>query len=69
MYLDLNFDGNLSEKESQDKYITIQDESGTVVSQVVEKDGNAHYELRAGRTYTLTRTIPADYYKIIAWKL
>lgn len=69
LYLDLNFDGNLSEKESQDKYITIQDESGTVVSQVVEKDGNAHYELRAGRTYTLTRTIPADYYKIIAWKL
>lgn len=69
LYLDLNFDGNLSENESQDKYITIQDESGKVISQVTEKDGGLHYELQAGKTYTLIRKIPADYYKIITWKL
>lgn len=69
LYLDLNFDGNLSDKESQDKYIAIQDENGKVMSQVTEADGSAHYELQAGKTYTLTRKIPADYYKLLTWKL
>ena len=68
LYLDLNFDGNLSEKESQSKYIVIQDENGQVVSQV-SYNGEQRYELQAGKTYTLTRKIPSDYFKLITWKL
>ena len=69
LYLDLNFDGNLSQKESQKKYIVIQDADGVVVSPVEDEDGNTHYELRAGRSYTLTRKLPDDYFKLITWKL
>lgn len=68
LYLDLNFDGNLSEKESQEKYIVIQEQGGAVVSPVND-GGTSHYELQAGKTYTLTRKIPEDYYKLITWKL
>ncbi len=69
LYLDLNFDGNLSEKEEQSKYIVIADEDGKIVTQTADEDGNDHYELVAGKVYTLTRKIPSDYYKIITWKL
>lgn len=68
LYLDLNFDGNLSEKESQEKYIVIQEQGGAVVSPVND-GGTSHYELQAGKTYILTRKIPEDYYKLITWKL
>ena len=69
LYLDLNFDGNLSEKENQDKYMVVQDENGNVLSQKEYSDGTSHYELKVGKKYTVTRKIPEDYYKIITWKL
>ena len=69
LYLDLNFDGNLSDKEEQEKYIVIQDENGKVVAQVDDGSGNYHYELQAGRQYTLTRKLPSDYFKLITWKM
>lgn len=69
LYIDLNFDGNLSDKERQDKYIQIQDNDGNIVSQTDDGNGNQRYELKPGKQYTLTRKIPKDYYKIITWKL
>ena len=69
LYLDLNFDGNLSDKEEQEKYIVIQDENGKVAAQVDDGSGNYHYELQAGRQYTLTRKLPSDYFKLITWKM
>lgn len=69
LYLDLNFDGNLSQKESQKKYMVIQDADGVVLSPVEDADGSSHYELRAGKTYTMTRKLPSDYFKLITWKL
>ena len=65
LYMDLNFDGNLSTSENQSKYIVVQDESGNVLS----RNAKSHYELQVGKKYTVTRKIPSDYYKIIAWKL
>lgn len=69
LYLDLNFDGNLSEKEDQSAYIQIADSSGQVLSRIQDSDGKSHYHLRAGQEYTLTRKLPESYYKIITWKL
>lgn len=69
LYLDLNFDGNLSEKEDQSAYIQITDSSGQVLSRIQDSDGKNHYHLRAGQKYTLTRKLPESYYKIITWKL
>ena len=68
LYLDLNFDGNLSEKEEQSKYIVIEDSKGNVMTQTTDGD-RSYYELAEGETYTLTRKIPEDYYKLITWKL
>ena len=69
LYIDLNFDGNFSDKEVQDKYIQITDETGTVLSTIGYGTDDSRYELKAGKTYTLTRKIPADYFKLITWKL
>lgn len=69
LYLDLNFDGNLSEKEDQSAYIQIADSSGQVLSRIQDSDGKNHYHLRTGQKYTLTRKLPESYYKIITWKL
>ena len=69
LYLDLNFDGNISEKEDQSAYIQIADLSGQVLSRIQDSDGKNHYHLRAGQKYTLTRKLPESYYKIITWKL
>lgn len=69
LYIDLNFDGNLSQKETQDQYIVLQDEDGKVLNQVSYGDGDQRYELQAGKQYTLTRKIPDDYFKLITWKL
>ena len=69
LYLDLNFDGNLSDREEQSSYIQITDESGQVISSIKDDGDKAHYELRAGKTYTLTRKLPEAYFKIITWKL
>ncbi len=69
LYLDLNFDGNLSENESQDSYITITDSSGKALSQVSYGESDQRYELKLGEQYTVTRKIPAEYYKLITWKL
>ena len=69
LYIDLNFDGNLSSKEAQDKYIQIQDADGNVLSQSTDKNGKQRYELKPGKEYTLIRKIPQDYYKLITWKL
>lgn len=65
LYIDLNFDGNFSKKENQSNYIEIKDSEGNVLS----RNSNSQYELKIGKTYTLTRKIPSDYFKIIAWKL
>lgn len=65
LYLDLNFDGNLSKKESQDKYMVVQDEDGNVLSQKDYGSGDMRYELKLGKKYTVTRKIPSDYYKLI----
>lgn len=64
----MNFDGNLSEKEEQSKYIVIEDSKGNVMTQTTDGD-RSFYELAEGETYTLTRKIPEDYYKLITWKL
>lgn len=69
LYFDLNFDGNLSEKESQDSYIEISDEDGNVLSQISDGNNKSHYELQAGKKYTLVRKLPESYFKIITWKL
>ena len=69
LYFDLNFDGNLSEKESQDSYIEISDEDGNVLSQILDGNNKSHYELQAGKKYTLVRKLPESYFKIITWKL
>ena len=69
LYIDLNFDGNLSEKEAQDKYITITDSKGNVMSQVSYGKNDQRYELKLGEQYTVIRKIPAQYYKLITWKL
>ena len=69
LYLDLNFDGNLSDKESQDSYIEVSDESGNVLPQVSDGTDKSHYELQAGKKYTLIRKLPESYFKIITWKL
>lgn len=64
LFIDLNFDGNLSSKEEQSEYMQIQDASNNVV-----KKENGKYHLKIGKKYTLTRKIPKDYYKVITWKL
>ena len=69
LYLDLNFDGNMSSKEAQDKYIEIRDENNNVLTQKDYGNGDMHYELEAGKKYTLIRKIPEDYYKLITWKI
>ena len=69
LYFDLNFDGNLSEKESQDSYIEISDEDRNVLSQISDGNNKSHYELQAGQKYTLVRKLPESYFKIITWKL
>ena len=69
LYIDLNFDGNLSQKESQDKYMILQDEDGNVLSKVSYGEDDQRYELQAGKKYTLTRKIPESYFKLITWKL
>lgn len=69
LYLDLNFDGNFSDKEVQNNYVQIADETGQVLSTVSYGQDDNRYELKAGRTYTLTRKIPKDYFKLITWKL
>lgn len=42
LYLDLNFDGNFSNKEVQDKYVQITDEDGQVLTM---SESNDEYEL------------------------
>ena len=69
LYIDLNFDGNLSKSEAQDNYMTIQDADGNVLTRTEGTDGTSHYELKVGKKYTVTRKIPSDYFKIITWKL
>lgn len=64
LYLDLNFDGNLSEREEQSAYLEIRDENGNALAPV-----NGRYELRIGKQYTVERKIPENYYKLITWKL
>lgn len=64
LFIDLNFDGNLSSKEEQSEYMQIQDEKGNVVRKEAGK-----YHLKIGKKYTLTRKIPKDYYKVITWKI
>lgn len=64
LFIDLNFDGNLSSKEEQTEYMQIQDENGNVV-----RKENGKYHLKIGKEYTLTRKIPKDYYKVITWKI
>jgi len=70
LYFDLNFDGNLSDLEEQASYIEIKDSSQTVQPRIYSDDGKiSYYSLKADEEYTLTRKIPSDYYKLIAWKL
>lgn len=64
LFIDLNFDGNLSSKEEQAEYIQIQDAS----EKVIRKE-NGKYHLKIGKEYILTRKVPKDYYKVITWKL
>lgn len=64
LFIDLNFDGNLSSNEEQSEYIQIQDSSGNVI-----RKENGKYHLKIEEKYTLTRKIPKDYYKVITWKL
>ena len=69
LYIDLNFDGVFSEKEKQDKYMVVQDESGNVLTQVKYGEDDYRYELKMGQKYTVIRKIPSDYFKLITWKL
>ncbi len=69
LYIDLNFDGVFSSKETQDKYMTITDSSGKVLSPVSYGKDDQRYQLKIGQQYTVIRKIPSDYYKLITWKL
>lgn len=69
LYFDLNFDGNLSESEEQASYMEIKDSSQNVMNRVTDANGDSHYELKAGEEYTVTRKLPSEYHKLIAWKL
>lgn len=69
LYLDLNFDGNLSDAEEQSSYIEIRDSDNVVQTKTENSDGEKSYHLQANKEYTLVRKIPSDYYKLIAWKL
>ena len=69
LYLDLNFDGNLSDAEEQSAYIEIRDADNVVQTRTEGEDGKLSYHLTAGKEYRLVRKIPSDYYKLIAWKL
>lgn len=69
LFLDLNFDGNFSSLEEQQKYVEITNKNGEVVPLSQYGENEYRYELKADETYTLTRKIPEDYYKVIAWKL
>lgn len=69
LYFDLNFDGNLSKNEVQDKYMTVTDSSGNVLSPVSYGENDYRYELKLGEQYTVIRKIPLDYFKLITWKL
>lgn len=68
LYLDLNFDGNLSDAEEQEDYIEVRDSSQNVEVKT-EVNNEKCFQLKAGEEYTLSRKIPSDYYKLIAWKL
>ena len=43
LYIDLNFDGVFSDKEKQDKYMTVQDQNGNVLSQVKYGENDYRY--------------------------
>ena len=64
LFIDLNFDGNLTSDEEQSEYMQVQDASGNVV-----RKKNGKYHLKVGKKYILTRKIPKDYYKVITWKI
>jgi len=60
LYMDMNADGRYKYPEEQLADIAITDSGGNVV-----RTG----ELKAGVTYTATRTLPAEYVGIVPWKL
>lgn len=64
LFVDLNCDGNFSSTEKLDD-IQIQDSKGNVMI----KKQNGKYELKLDEVYTVTRSLPQDYSKLITWKL
>lgn len=64
LFVDLNSDGNFSKTEEL-KDLQIQDSNGTYLS----KSDTGTYALRLGESYTVSRQIPKEYYKLITWKL
>lgn len=63
LYLDLNCDGNFSKAECMED---IEVREG---STVLNRNGQNVYELSLGKEYTVERTIPQEYIKLIPWKL
>ena len=64
LYIDLNCDGNYSPKTERMKDIEVRQDG-----MVITRNENGLYELKEGIAYTITRSIPAEYTKLIAWKL
>ena len=64
LYIDLNCDGNFSPLKEKIRDIQIREQD-----KVVSRNADGKYELQMGKIYTVTRTIPQDYVKLITWKL
>lgn len=63
LYLDLNCDGNYSGSE-QMKDIVVRK-----AGEVVKPDETGRYQLSLNTVYRVSRTVPAEYIKLIPWKL
>lgn len=63
LYLDLNCDGNYSRSEKMEDILIRQN------GKEVTRGENGEYNLLLNSVYTVSRTIPTEYIKLLPWKL
>ena len=63
LYIDLNCDGNFSNKEKLEDIAVIQN------GNVIQPDNDGTYHLSLNTNYTVSRKIPEEYIKLMPWKL
>lgn len=68
LFIDLNSNG-LYETEEQITDIVVRDSGGTVISPILDKSDDYHYELAANVQYTVSRQMPDSSKGLIPWKL